>query len=76
MRTVSDFYLADSDNIAEPWDVLQVAVKEIGFDDFNYPLDARTRFNENMFREMAFKSIPGLKDTFNDHSKNIDYSSR
>jgi len=74
--TLAEFYLAESDNISEPWNQLQAKVREMGFEDFNYPLDAETRFNENVFREMAFKVISGLKDTFNDHSRTIDYSPR
>jgi len=53
---------------------MQEDVRSLGFSDFNYILNERTPYNEVRFREMAFKSIPNLKETYNDPSRYLDFS--
>jgi len=71
---VAEFYLSYLDNIGEPWNQLQETVKDMGFPDFSYHLDERTPYNEMEFREVAFKSIPHLKDTYNDTHRSLDFT--
>ena len=74
LEGVVEFYLSGSDTIAKPWNQLQEAVKDKGFPDFNYPLDKRTPYNENVFREMVFKSVPNFRDVYREHQKNLDFT--
>lgn len=69
IEKIAEFYFSNSESYIEPWNQLQESVQEMGYLDFRYNLNDRIPYNEMSFREMAFRSIPGLKDTYENRER-------
>jgi len=69
---LAEFYLSSSDSFNDPWNQFQEEVQKRGFPEFNFTIDERIPYNEMEFREMTFRSIPDLRDTYEDPTRHLD----
>jgi len=73
INSLAEFYLSEDDNLQEPWERFTESITDMGFEEFSYPLDENTRYNEGRLRQIAFNTIPDLKDTYDDLNECLDF---
>ena len=73
IRHLAAFYLSTDDNLGEPWNIFTQSIRDMGWDNFNYPLDINRSFSEPLFREMCVNTIPGFRETYDSLTDSLNF---